>query len=183
MPRNSINTSPVCRLPLLPFKYPWSVLILIAVITACVSSNTTTKSNAYPDKKQSQKTETSNPSQSDSLRQEAVEDVALARKLVIGKWKWDKTICCSRRPEVEKPDPNDTPEYVVFRQDSSVAFYTGDSLKKKKHFRVKKGALVSNLPELKIEGQRTAILKVTKHQLVLDYSYIDLQTEYYRKVN
>lgn len=109
--------------------------------------------------------------------------VAETQALIIGIWQWEKTICCGRLSQVISADSSEYKLFLKFDVDSTVSFYHDDDLEKKVGYTITSGNLVKGIPELTIEGERTAILRVTNNQLILDYSYIDLQTEYYYKVN
>ena len=111
-----------------------------------------------------------------------IDIAAEVEALLIGAWQWEKTICCGRLSKVISADSSDYELFLKFNVDSTVEFYHDEDLEKKVGYSVTSGNLIKGIPELTIEGERTAILRVTEDQLILDYSYIDLQTEYYYRV-
>jgi len=158
-----------------------ALTVITAGLTCCNTSKETEKTNTEEQQEQTNE-EAKENMPSDNLNEEAVQDASKARQILIGKWEWEKTICCGRRTEVIKPEDGDKTQHLAFKKDSTVLFYKGGEVEKRKTYEVKGGTLVNNIPEINIEGQQPGILRITEDQLVLDYSYIDLQTEYYRKV-
>ena len=160
------------------------LLMLLGGFSACHTTNKST--DAEKEQETEQKTEKTKATETlpndNNEEKDYVHDATKASQLIVGKWKWEKTICCSRMPEVITPDKDEKIQYLEFTPDSTVIFYKGNEVQKRKTYRVNEGPLVPNMPEINIEGQRTGILRITDDQLVLDYSYIDLQTEYYDRV-
>ncbi len=158
-----------------------TLTVIIAGLTCCNTSKETEKTKTNEQQNQTDQ-EASENMPSDNLNEEPVQNASKARSILIGKWEWEKTICCGRKTEVIKPEDNDKTQHLEFKKDSTVLFYKGGNVEKRKTYEVKGGTLVNNIPEINIEDQQPGILRITEDQLVLDYSYIDLQTEYYRKV-
>lgn len=158
------------------------VTIFMTGVTSCNTTKQTEKTKSVKREEQALQEDAIENIPSDNSNKEPVQKASEARSILIGKWEWEKTICCGRKPEIMKPEDDKKTQFLEFKKDSTVLFYKGDEIEKRKKYKVNGGTLVNNVPEIDIEGQQPGILRIAGDELVLDYSYIDLQTEYYRKV-
>lgn len=95
-----------------------------------------------------------------------------------GEWIWLKTHCCGRIMNVTV-DTAQTPTIISFTQDGKQLTYKGKQVARTKTYEF---YIDPNLgsPALKLEGvSAPALVHINGDTLVLDYGYMDLQTEFY----
>lgn len=100
-------------------------------------------------------------------------------KAIIGAWKWYKTSCCFRQPRIAYADSLPYLKRLKFGTDGVLQMFHDDTLKAASVYEVKYGLRNDDArPVLKID-HRTALLAIRGDTLIIDYGYMDLQTEFY----
>lgn len=100
---------------------------------------------------------------------------------IYGKWRWVKTDCCGRMHQVIT-DTSDIPSYLVLEKDGKLKRLHGDKTQKVATYTYQQD-LNLGYPTLSIsEVSQPALIHFVGDTLLVDYGYIDLQTEYYIKV-
>lgn len=100
-------------------------------------------------------------------------------KAVLGKWQYVKSICCGRAP-VTYPDSLSTT--VEFTSEGKVVYYHGKDFYKKLPFKVGMGEIYEGRPYLQIGNKYKGLLNIDGNNMVLDFGYMDLHTEYYTRI-
>lgn len=99
-----------------------------------------------------------------------------------GKWVWMKTICCGRVANVSTPEILKITSAIDFDGAGKARLFKNDSLEAKVRYRFFKSYLNDNRMMLVIgDSPRAAYFQINQDTLILDYSYMDLQTEWYVK--
>ncbi|MDX2001933.1 MAG: hypothetical protein SFW35_05860 [Chitinophagales bacterium] len=125
----------------------------------------------------------------DTIPQQLVEDSIVATPTntqkskssdpMLGTWKWLYTSCCSRRPQIIK-DTSAKATYLRINDNKNAQWLHGKQVTKKETFDIehtKEGPIkikfsTNNYP---------AYLSFKGDTMILNYGYMDLQTEYYLK--
>ena len=112
---------------------------------------------------------------------DSLQSMVLYEKAILGIWKWWKTSCCFRQPRITYGDSLPYPKLLNFKLDGTLETFHGDTLKTKSSYEVNNGFQPGdNRPVLNL-NHRTAFLFIKGDTLIIDYGYMDLQTEYYLK--
>lgn len=97
---------------------------------------------------------------------------------ISGTWMWAKTVCCARRPNTTF-DTTGTPTFIEFKDN-------GQFLKTRNNEQLSSGDYVlrydlnMKMPMLELSNKnQQAIVHFKEDTLVLDYAYMDLQSEFY----
>ena len=98
---------------------------------------------------------------------------------IIGQWQWWKTNCCYRTPEITFADTTKPPLILKFEATGNLEYWSGDSLTNASFYEIKYGLMNDKRPVLKIGDRQPGLLLVKGDTLIIDYGYMDLQTEYY----
>lgn len=101
-----------------------------------------------------------------------------------GKWIWVKTICCGRTARLSTPEILNQSSALDFNGKGQVKLLKNDTLEATLKYRFFEGFAQENQIMLAIgDNPRAAYFQVQNDTLILDYSYVDLQTEWYIKKN
>lgn len=98
---------------------------------------------------------------------------------ILGTWTWWKTDCCSRLPGTTYAKDVQYERTKVFSKGGTVETFHNDTLMQKGSYEVYYGLMKDDdRPVLKIDN-RPALLYINGDTLVIDFGYMDLQTDYY----
>lgn len=100
---------------------------------------------------------------------------------ILGSWEWLMTKCCYRTPRTYTSDTLAYKRILRFRKNGVLEYFNGDTLKKTASYEVGYGLMDDDRPVLNIDDTRPALLHIQNDTLIIDYGYIDLQTEFYRR--
>lgn len=147
-----------------------TLLIFLSGVTFsnCESSK---KVAAIQDTKTSQET----------MSTDATTNAKRASQDIMGSWEWVKTDCCGRTSKTTLADPNDEKRVISFDKDGTAMFYTSDPEGRMAKQKFTLGTMGTQ-PTIKIGELRPAIFTIKDDMLVLNWGYMDLQIEYYKKV-
>ena len=101
--------------------------------------------------------------------------------MILGTWEWYKTNCCYRMPKTTYADTSEEKTRLRFRENNILEYYLDDQLTKTANYKVGYGLMDDKRPTLRID-HRAALLYIRQDTLIIDYGYMDLQTEFYFKV-
>ncbi|HXH18690.1 MAG TPA: hypothetical protein VNJ07_06365 [Chitinophagales bacterium] len=150
----------------------FQIIVLILLISFLFSCKTS---------KDQSKTDAANMHQTKHEQIQKTEDGKSEQQLatrILGTWKWHKTRCCFRTPKTTYADSLSYSRIIKF-SDGTLQTFHGDTLKETSNYTVKYGLTEhDDRPVLQING-RPAFLYFIHDTLVIDYGYMDLQTEYY----
>ncbi|GIV33205.1 MAG: hypothetical protein KatS3mg031_0740 [Chitinophagales bacterium] len=133
---------------------------------------------AYPEKSQNTAPEkpvdmqSTHPAPSDSVEEGGIE------KKIQGAWRWYKTSCCFRMPRITYGDSLPQPKVLDFNE-GTVKYFSGDKLTDSLSYRIDYNLMRENRPVIVIGDKPPAFVYFKDDTLVIDYGYMDLQTEYY----
>lgn len=139
-----------------------SLLLVLLFIFGCKSSKESQSSENGASAEQSQK---------QNLQNE-----------ILGSWEWMKTVCCFRTPKTVTPDSLGYKKVLKFREDQTVDYFQDGKQTRTDSFKVSYGLMDDDRPVLKIGNGKTALLYIRNDTMIVDYGYMDLQTEYYKRV-
>ena len=143
-------------------------LFIVPLLLACIACNTPKNGESTPDTAQT-KQPTKAPEPTPEV--EALTDIT-------GPWLWVKTVCCGRMQRTSV-DTSDVPTIVQIGSDGSYSQTHGNELQRnttyKYSFDKSLGANVIKLDDRNMP----AIVHFNGDTLLMDYGYMDLQTEYY----
>ena len=107
---------------------------------------------------------------------------SIANKLD-GKWQWVKTICCGRTPKETSPSTVGYTTALGFANNRELTFYRNDSIQTKGKYKITFGLNNDESDTMIIIGDtpRYGYFRFKEDTLIVDYGYIDLQTEFYIK--
>ena len=118
----------------------------------------------------------------DSLNVRAeIPDAAEIQKRLLGTWEWHKTLCCFRLPNTIQ-DTSALIQTIRFTKQGLFERYLGDEITGQEEYLIKIGLMNDNRPTIRIAEGPPAIVHFKQDTLILDYGYMDLQTEYYVKM-
>jgi len=100
---------------------------------------------------------------------------------ILGTWEWFKTNCCYRAPKTTFADTSESKTIIRFKENNVLEYYRDDALTKTIEYKVGYGLMDDKRPTLTID-KRVALMYIRQDTLIIDYGYIDLQTEFYFKV-
>lgn len=98
---------------------------------------------------------------------------------VLGKWKFVKSVCCGR---VQTTYPDSLNTTVEFTKEGKVIYYHGTEFYKKLPFKVGMGEIYEDRPYLQIGNKYKGLLTIDGQEMILDFGYMDLHTEYYTRL-
>ena len=102
---------------------------------------------------------------------------------ILGKWKWEKTHCCGRNAQTYTDTLNEN-KILHFKSGGKVEFYENGKLQKVENYSVEENHDHLKRPAITI-GEETlgpAILEIEGDKMMINYGYMDLQIEYYKRV-
>ena len=138
----------------------------VLLIFSCKSSREQTKADSAQQQRQEP---TKEVNQDDPIE-----------KLILGEWEWQKTICCGRTPHTKTADSLKAPKILKFQKEGSLLYLSGNELTATDTYTISYGLQNNEQPLLSIgKGHRFGIIRIKDDQLIIDYGYMDLQTEYY----
>ena len=116
---------------------------------------------------------------------EHADETTSARKMsgreIIGTWRWVKTSCCGRMTSDTYPNEEDDPKLISFDMEGNAKYFGGDEGNILMDFKYTIGSLGDQVT-IRIGERQPAIFYVKDDQLTLSWGYMDLQIEYYEKV-
>lgn len=105
------------------------------------------------------------------------------KQKLVGSWKWEKTKCCGRNARWYTDSLNEN-RILKFKGDNIVEFYQNGKLQKQEKYLLEEKSVYPDRPQITI-GEKTmgpALLEFEGDQMIINYGYMDLQIEYYKKV-
>ena len=101
------------------------------------------------------------------------------KSLLFGKWRWDKSICCGRMAKVIV-DTSKEKLTLDFKDGQIINYYRARRLVDTKSYRL---GTMADHPSIHLEGNpHAAFLSIQADTLIINYAYIDQQTDYYIRV-
>ncbi len=100
---------------------------------------------------------------------------------IVGSWEWVKTDCCGRTSKTTYADPKNEKRVISFKSDGTAMYYTNDpegKIAQQKYSLSTMGTQAT----IQIGDLRPAIFYVNEDMLTLSWGYMDLQIEYYKRV-
>ena len=103
--------------------------------------------------------------------------------LILGNWQWSKTICCGRTPHTETAESLPAPKILKFQPGGIMQYFSGDSKTSDQTYKIAYELLKDDGRQtITIGARQPALLYISGDTLLIDYGYIDLQSEYYVRV-
>lgn len=142
-------------------------LYILPFLLACIACNTPKNGETTPDK-----TETTQTVDADPIpKPEGLTDIT-------GPWLWVKTVCCGRMQRTSY-DTTGMPTIVQIGTDGSYTQTNGDVLQRNTTYTYSYDKSLGN-NVIKFEDRNMpAILSFRADTMIMNYGYMDLQTEYY----
>jgi len=122
-----------------------------------------------------------------SLKIESKEETVVAppdpfedlKKRLYGQWDWMQTNCCGRTKNITTPESTQMTLSRIYLDDETVELYINDSLQSTVEFTLNLGFRGENDTMLKIGDGRAGYIRFNGDTMVIDHSYMDLQTDWY----
>lgn len=100
---------------------------------------------------------------------------------LVGEWEWVKTSCCGRTARDIFPEPGEDKKVIAFSADGRARYFSGDEAKTLVDLPFSIGELGTQTT-VRIGELQPALFWVEGDDLSLSWGYMDLQTEFYRRV-
>lgn len=104
---------------------------------------------------------------------------------IVGEWEWVKTVCCGRMRGETYPKQGKPVKTISFTAEGRAVYYTSGEKDEVSEVPYTFGSLGEQVT-IKIGELTPALIVIADvkgvETLVLDWGYIDLQTEYYKRV-
>ncbi len=135
---------------------------------------------ASKDQPKSEPALTDTPEQKQEAEQtNEIQPDAPLETLILGNWEWWKTICCGRTPFTETSESLKAPKILEFQTGGALLYYSGTELTSTQNYKISYGLVNDDRPVINIGATRPGMLYIKGDTLMIDYGYVDLQTEYY----
>src|SRR5688572_8887143 len=132
------------------------------------------------------KDQSKNDVKSDEVQQAPVKEQVETKSdgpletLIIGEWEWVKTICCGRTPHTETAESLPAPRVLKFQKGGALEYFSGTEKKSDQTYKISYGLMSDDKrPVVTMGAKQPALLQLEGDSMIIDYGYIDLQTEYY----
>lgn len=112
----------------------------------------------------------------------AVKNMNTKTNSIVGEWQWAKTSCCGRVPKITTSKSENRNILLNLKADNSFEKFENSLLKEKGSYELNNAIEGDTRTMIKLSTiPRNGYLFQQGDTLAIDYSYIDLQTEYYVK--
>jgi hypothetical protein len=101
------------------------------------------------------------------------------KQRMVGQWDWLKTNCCGRLQNITTPVSTQMTLSRNYRDNYTVELFINDSLQSEVDFKLNFGFRGENDTMLKIGEGHSGYLRFNGDTMVIDHSYMDLQTDWY----
>ncbi len=99
--------------------------------------------------------------------------------IIPGTYEWVKTICCGRMRNVKIPDESEK-KTRVFKSSGELVETAGpENRATNKNWKIVDNEMLDDHTVLQIDDGRNAIIRYKGDTLIIDYGYMDLQTEFW----
>ena len=142
--------------------------VLLILLLSCNSSK----------KNQVAEVEPTSPKVEPQIQEDTPQQEGNMEEQILGDWEWFKTNCCYRTPKTTYADTTESKTILNFTENNQLEYYQGEKLTKTTGYKIVYGLMDDKRPTLKID-HRTALLYIRNDTLIIDYGYMDLQTEFY----
>ena len=158
-------------------------LITALFLFGCSGSEGTTNTNGTEDKSVTTSTADLASENNNENRVSGVKTIVKSDgKDLIGEWVWVKTSCCGRMTKDTSPSEEDPQKIISFDEKGAASYYSKGSVEKMDNFTYSTG-MMGTQTTVKIGDLQPAIYSITyDDKLVLNWGYMDLQIEYYERV-
>ena len=119
------------------------------------------------------------PDDISSAKNTIVSQTDSPEKKILGKWDWYKTICCGRLHQTTFAGKENGTKTLQFMENNEVIISENTKPVKKETYQITYKEIYEGRPHLKIGEGKIALIEFSADTLVIDYGYMDLQTEYY----
>lgn len=100
----------------------------------------------------------------------------------IGNWQWVKTSCCGRTPVITTPQTENTTITLNLKKDNTFERTVNGNTARGGTYEIKKAMEGENSNTIKLSTiPRDGYISIINDTLIINYGYIDLQTEFYIK--
>jgi hypothetical protein len=147
-------------------------IIFVAAIFQLLYANCkTSKSNLQNGQTQ--------PDVSDGPKYTSADTFYLLKQKLAGNWIWLKTDCCGRIKKTSTPKTTNTTIEKQFNTDGTVVVRTNGKSEGTLAYRLLFSYMNDNDTMISIDDGRAGLLRFFGDTLVIDFGYVDLQTEWY----
>jgi hypothetical protein len=102
---------------------------------------------------------------------------------VAGMWQWVKTSCCGRTPVISTPQTENKAVVLNLKSGGTFEKTVNGNKTESGSYEVKDGMSGENTKTIKLSTiPREGYISILNDTLIINYGYIDLQTEYYKRV-
>jgi hypothetical protein len=99
---------------------------------------------------------------------------------ITGQWQWLQTSCCGRVPKITTPKTENLNVLLILKVDNTFEKLENTTLKENGKYEINKTIDGDKREMIKLSTiPRSGYLYIQNDTLIIDYGYIDLQTEYY----
>jgi hypothetical protein len=99
---------------------------------------------------------------------------------IVDQWQWTKTSCCGRMPKITTPNTENLKVLLNLKADNTFEKFENATLKEKGSYELNNALEGDTRTMIKLSTiPRSGYLFLQGDTMVIDYGYIDLQTEYY----
>ncbi len=110
----------------------------------------------------------------------AVKKMNTETNSIVGQWQWAKTSCCGRVPKITTPNTENLNVLLNLKADNTFEKFENTLLKEKGSYELNNAMEGDTRTMIKLSViPRNGYIFRQGDTLVIDYGYIDLQTEYY----
>lgn len=100
-----------------------------------------------------------------------------------GGWHWVKTSCCGRMPVITTPQTENKTIVLNLNKDNSFEKIVNGKNVENGTYEIKNGMNGEDFKTIKLSTvPRDGYISIINDTLIINYGYIDLQTEYYKRV-
>lgn len=119
------------------------------------------------------------PNVSDNDRYVPIDSFYLIKHQLSGDWVWLKTQCCGRIVNINTPESTKTTIEKKFSTDGTIYNIENGRTIGTSGYQIIKSYLSDDRYMISIDDGRPGFLYILGDTLIIDYSYVDLQTEWY----
>ena len=150
----------------------------IIIITVLFSSAamSCSESKTLSDNKGSKQIATEKVTKQESDKRTMGED-----KAILGTWQWVKTDCCGRINNTTFAKEEEPKRIIEFKKSGIARYFERGEMNKMAEQKFTFGTLGTQTT-IKIGEYQPAIYTIKDDELVISWGYMDLQTEYYKRV-
>jgi hypothetical protein len=116
---------------------------------------------------------------SDSVQYVSTDTFYKVKQQLSGNWTWLKTECCGRIKKISTPENTQTNIEKKFSMDGSVTTLVNGKIQNTLGYQILFSYLKDDNYMISIDDGRPGILHFFADTMIIDYGYVDLQTEWY----